>query len=95
MIKIKEIIDGLLDINKRLGFEYKAICNAIQVCKMWHEFKKDSCEFELIKNVEEKFFPSIIYQTVTVKIQGEDEEALRKTRQHIKTTWGVIEVTKP
>lgn len=89
---MKEVIDGLLYINKRLGFEYKAIGNAVQVCKMWHEFKKDSCEFELIKNVEEKFFPSIIHQTVVVEIQGANEEELRKTRQHIKTTWGVMEV---
>ena len=92
MIDTKDVIDGLLDINKRLGFEYRAIDGAIKVCKMWQQLKKDSCEHGLIAMLEEEFFPSIIHQTVTVKIQGKDREELRKTRQHIKTTWGVMEV---
>ena len=91
-LDIKEIVDGLKDINKRLGFEYKAISSAIKVCEMWQEFKDDSCEFNLINIVEERFFPSIIKQTVTVEIQGKDEESLRDTIQQVRLLYGVKDV---
>lgn len=64
---MKEIIDGLLNINKRLGFEYKAISSAMKVCKMWQQLKKDSCEHDLVEMLEEEFFPQLVTRKLEVK----------------------------
>lgn len=101
----KEVIEGLKDINRRLGFEYKAINSAIKVCKMWDsikgqcgnvfvEFCPESKEplVKLCTDIEERFFSSVIKQTVTIEVQGKDEESLRDAIQQVRLLYGVKDV---
>lgn len=105
MLNSKETIDSLETINKRLGFKCSGISNAVKVIRMWEKFIQRYGSYhlpgcfgpdrnirELTNKIEEEYFPSIIHQNVSVDIEGENEDHLRKTRECIKDVWGVTEV---
>lgn len=88
MIDIKETIDELEHMS---GCNRRCIGNAIKIMKMWQDVKKDSCEFELIRCIEEDYFPSTATQDFIVTIQG---SCLRRDNavQTIECVHGVKEV---
>ncbi len=96
----KKIIKDLGDINSQVGFTYTAVVNAIKVVRMWEEIRKRTCINvmcgerikEYTKELEEEFFPTIVYQTIKVAIQGESEQRLRNTIETIECVEGVNEV---
>ena len=104
MLDTKEIIEDLEAINRRAGFTFTGVVNAIKVVKMWERL---SIEYggliikfpshqkvvrEYMNEIEEEFFPSIIHQTVKVAIQGINKQRLRNTIETIKCVEGVDEV---
>jgi hypothetical protein len=106
MIDINESIEDVEDVCKRLGFVPKSIKNLIQIAKMWGKFKKEYGSYLLlnagiskvrisnfIEDIEKEYFPSLLVQTITVKIQAKDEDILRHIRGQIYDTFGVTEVT--
>jgi hypothetical protein len=101
-LNIQETIDSLESVNKRLGFGHGAICDAIKVCEMWRKFGSDNRNShiyfatkpnksidELMSKTREEYFPSTMTQTVTIEVEGKDEEFLRDTIQQIRLLYGV------
>lgn len=102
-LDIDKTIDDLKGINKRLGFEYSGISDAIKVCKMWKDVKYTASQWDvgqaaklslhrIIEEVEEEFFPPLITQTVTIEIARKSESLLEDTVDQIRLVPGVKDV---
>jgi len=103
MRDLDTLIEDLEAINRRVGFTFTAVVDAIKVVKMWKKFKTQGikdyyrmnsslCVDEVVEQIEEEFFPSIIHQTVKVAIQGANKQRLRNTIETIECVEGVNEV---
>ena len=105
MLDSKETIDGLEDINKRLGFKYDAICDAIKAIKMWESFihKYGGYYVDTVHakyqirhftdEVEEEFFPSLVSKTLIVKFDIPPEvptQEFSTIRKLLERTRGVV-----
>ena len=106
MLDSKETIDGLEEINKRLGFKYDAICDAIKAIKMWERFIQRYGPYsislgiddamsvrDLTDEVEEEFFPSLVSKTLIVKFNIPPEVPTKEfstIRKLLERTRGVV-----
>ena len=83
-----------------LGAHIPCAEDAIKVMKMWKVLKKSTCVNilgadcikDLTNKIEEEFFPSVIKQTVTIEIRGENEQRLRNIISTIECVDGVKDV---
>jgi len=86
-----------------LGAHVPCLEDAIKVVRMWealqHTCNKHAISDDIkkgiryiVSHIEGTYFPSIIKQTVTVEIQGADEQRLRNTISTIECVDGVKEV---
>jgi hypothetical protein len=102
MVNVKEIIkDTEVFCKNRLSYTPNCLSDAIKIMKMWQHIKVDGIKRyygsglsldELVEEIEEKFSPSIITQTVTIEIQGKSEQRLRNTISTIECVDGVKDV---
>ena len=91
MIDIQKTIDEVEALTS-LGADPQCMKDAIKVMKMWRDVKKDSCEFELIRWIEEDYFPTKMRQTVTIEIERKSESLLEDTIDQVRLVPGVKDV---
>ena len=69
MIDLQKTIEEI-EALASFGADPQCFKDAIKVMKMWRDMKNDSCEHELIRIIEEDYFPSIATQDFIVTIRG-------------------------
>ena len=104
MIDVGQAILELETLNDSFDTPIYEIGVAIKMMKMWRMLRSEygglMIKFpshtedvsEYMDEIEEKFFPSIIHQTLKVAIQGKDDKTLHRIRDIIKSVGGVNEV---
>ena len=89
-------IDDTIEHLENIKRPWTCVREALQVCKMWKEAKRYVTNYKvtsgILRDIEETYFKPLITQTVTVKIQGEDESRLDCAIETIKCINGVKEV---
>jgi len=92
MLDIEKTIDGLENLNKRIGFSHSAVCDAIKVLRM-HRRLRNACRnydmgqvtklqiTRILDGIEEEFFPSLMTKTIKIKLEVPTEEGLARVEQ--------------
>jgi hypothetical protein len=81
MIDVEKVIRDLKNFSHSMGYVPTHIRDAIKIIKMWQAITRDSCEFELIKCIEEEFFPTYIHKSIVVKVKIRAQEGLARITQ--------------
>ena len=91
-LDIGQTILELEKLNEHVGYPCTGIANAIKIIKMWRDVKRDSCEFELIKCIEEDYFPSLVTKTITVKVEVPLKGGLARVTQIKNYTKSMLKI---
>jgi len=81
MVDIDEIIKTLEHDSRCIGYTPTHIKDAIKIIRMWQAIKRDSCEFDLIRRIEEVFFPSLMTRTIKIKVEVPVADGLARVEQ--------------
>ena len=104
MLDIDKTIEGLDDINNRLGFKYSAVVEAIKALKMYAHIKYTASQWDvgkaqelrlhcIVEQAEEEFFPSLVSKTLIVKFDippGVPTKEFSTIRKLLERTRGVV-----